>query len=690
MAGSLGALILELSANTVKWEQDMGRAAHVTARSTEQMSRMFGSVKRAFDTILVGGGAGLFIREFSQAAMEGEQQSARLEATLKATGYTAGLTKYQLDELADSVAEATQFDDDSVREAQSTLLKFGNIQEETFKRALTASADWAAFSKKEIPAAAQDIGRALSSPTAGLTFLERQMGKFSETTKEAITQAEAQGRIWDAQALILAEVERKVGGVAEKLNSDYTKATRDAAKAYDEFLESFGRTSVVKGTVESFLGFVKDSFRDLKEIVENGDWVEKTLAIAAWSAGFRGMKLTPKGGAEDPAEAERARQAAEQARKDAEAAALKKEAEDTAKWFGPLQEKERQQIAGELGKFREMQDGGGDGEFSKLQRRIENDEKFRVMLAGNPGAKEKLLREAARADEAKAIRAFNEQIAKDQEELARATAEMDKEAAEKIIKQRADELKASTESWVKSAEIAQEIADNQVYTWNEAGEQIVLTREAYEQLEEQQKKNAELGKDLGLTFASAFEDAIVAGKEFSDVLKGLAMDVARIFARKMITEPTANLFSGLATSMMNGMGGGAEGGGGGLWSAISAGVMGMFGGGAAAGAGGDMFGGADFSLGFADGGGFTVGGAGGTDSKMVAFRATPGENVSINKPGQAGGGTYFIDARGADAAALARVEMQIQRLHGSIERRAVSAVAAESQRGGSLGRSIGR
>lgn len=38
--------------------------------------------------------------------------------------------------------------------------------------------------------------------------------------------------------------------------------------------------------------------------------------------------------------------------------------------------------------------------------------------------------------------------------------------------------------------------------------------------------------------------------------------------------------------------------------------------------------------GFATGGQFTVGGSGGTDSQIVAFRATPGEQVSIKTPGQ--------------------------------------------------------
>jgi hypothetical protein len=56
--------------------------------------------------------------------------------------------------------------------------------------------------------------------------------------------------------------------------------------------------------------------------------------------------------------------------------------------------------------------------------------------------------------------------------------------------------------------------------------------------------------------------------------------------------------------------------------------------------------------GFATGGSFKVGGSGGTDSQLVAFKATPGEMVDIRTPGQARGGASVtinnhIDARGA-------------------------------------------
>lgn len=51
--------------------------------------------------------------------------------------------------------------------------------------------------------------------------------------------------------------------------------------------------------------------------------------------------------------------------------------------------------------------------------------------------------------------------------------------------------------------------------------------------------------EFGNTFASAFEGAVVEGKKFSDVLKGLEQDLIRIIARQAITVPLQNAIGGL-------------------------------------------------------------------------------------------------------------------------------------------------
>lgn len=61
-------------------------------------------------------------------------------------------------------------------------------------------------------------------------------------------------------------------------------------------------------------------------------------------------------------------------------------------------------------------------------------------------------------------------------------------------------------------------------------------------------------RDLGLTFSSAFEDAVVGGNSLRDVLEGLGKDLLRIGTRKLVTEPLGKFFEQMVTG-----GGGSSG-----------------------------------------------------------------------------------------------------------------------------------
>lgn len=74
---------------------------------------------------------------------------------------------------------------------------------------------------------------------------------------------------------------------------------------------------------------------------------------------------------------------------------------------------------------------------------------------------------------------------------------------------------------------------------------------------DQTKDLTDAAKDLGITFSSAFEDAIVSGKSLRDVLSGLEQDIMRIVTRKLVTEPLANGLTNIIGSFMGSMGGGA-------------------------------------------------------------------------------------------------------------------------------------
>jgi hypothetical protein len=168
---------------------------------------------------------------------------------------------------------------------------------------------------------------------------------------------------------------------------------------------------------------------------------------------------------------------------------------------------------------------------------------------------------------------------------------------------------------------------------------------------------------MGFTATSALEDIIIKGGDARDVIKALGQDLARIIFRASIGDPLAEALGGAVKGIFSSR----------ESSQASSGDFSAGGG----------FEGVDWGGAFAGGGGFTVPGSGGTDSRLVAFRATPGEQVDIRTSGQraAAGHSFYIDARGADPAAIARLENTIKVLHGSIERRAVAANIDAARRG---------
>jgi|GEM_PF-6103374 len=155
----------------------------------------------------------------------------------------------------------------------------------------------------------------------------------------------------------------------------------------------------------------------------------------------------------------------------------------------------------------------------------------------------------------------------------------------------------------------------------------------------QLKDTNSVAKDLGLTFSSAFEDAIVRGNSFRDVLHGILQDIERILVRKAITEPLANAIGNFD-----------------FGSLFSGGTT-------VTGLSGQSLGTIPAKMHFASGGSFTVGGSGGTDSQHVSFMATPGERVSVETPGQQhrGGGTtvqgpLIVVQGNADERTLAKMQ----------------------------------
>lgn len=298
--------------------------------------------------------------------------------------------------------------------------------------------------------------------------------------------------------------------------------------------------------------------------------------------------------------------------------------------------------------------------YVEIQTLLKEDKKLRESLTEEQ--KKKVLQAAAEVTQARDLAEVRKEQQKYEEESARRAREraleLDREGQAikdqleptRVLFRELDRIAALQRDGAISQDEAREASRRRVEDFQ------AKALEGQRALTEATRDTDRAFEDMGYTSASALEDILIKGGDARDVLKALGQDLLRIQLRQNLTKPLAEASSGL--------------------------FKGLFGRNPNVTSVKDFNAALDLQ-GFATGGSFTVGGAGGTDSQIVAFRATPGEEVSVRTPGQqaANGGTFYIDARGADPGGLARLEQTIRNLNGSIERRAVAAVFNANVRG---------
>jgi hypothetical protein len=173
------------------------------------------------------------------------------------------------------------------------------------------------------------------------------------------------------------------------------------------------------------------------------------------------------------------------------------------------------------------------------------------------------------------------------------------------------------------------------------------------EIERRANRSSDIGRELGLSFSSAFEDAIVKGAELSDVLKGIEQDIARIIIRKAVTEPLGNAASDFAKSID--------------WSSIATSIFG------ARAEGGPVTGGMPYLVG-ERGPEIMVPNGSGT---VIPNHAMGGVNFSP---------TYNIDARGADPSMMPRLRAEMAQIAAA----SIADLKNQVSRGGSAARTFGR
>lgn len=287
-----GTLEIEILSNLARLSSDMNAAKNSVSGAMSSIERSVAGAKRMLAGLGIGFGLNQLAQVYKDSIMQAEeaqQVQLRLNAVYKATGGVVGFTTGELHKMADAMAATTQFDDEAIRNGMAELIKFGNVTGKVFTDSLNVIKDYAAFSKQEFASAAADVGKALADTEHAAKLLKTAGVILTDQQKELIKALNAAGKEAEAQRIVLDLLEKTYGGTSDTMNTGITKSTRELGKAWDELLESFGKSQSTGGVIGGFLDTITSGLKNIKGMIDDGQ-VMKLLAMLN-PAGAAGISI---------------------------------------------------------------------------------------------------------------------------------------------------------------------------------------------------------------------------------------------------------------------------------------------------------------------------------------------------------------------------------------------------------------
>jgi lambda family phage tail tape measure protein len=205
------------------------------------------------------------------ATMEAEKSQLLLNGALKSTGYAAGLTKKEIEGLVDELTNSTQFDDEKLREAAAGMLRFRNVQGETFREGLKLAPDLAAALGIDVVDAARAIGRAMEDSVGGMRGLKTAGVRLREEQIDLAEKLAKSGDKAGSAKIAIDALNAAVGGQAGEANQGLSGRTAAAKKAWNELLETIGGGGEHKNSGAAFIEKLTKALAGLKTQMEGGE-----------------------------------------------------------------------------------------------------------------------------------------------------------------------------------------------------------------------------------------------------------------------------------------------------------------------------------------------------------------------------------------------------------------------------------
>jgi len=210
-----------------------------------------------------------------EAAAQAEQSFTRLEAVLRATGNSSGLTAKEIAATAEEIEKSTLATAEQVQDAATVLATFHSVAGETFTRTLRLAQDMSATFGGDLKSNISGLGKALEDPINGLGSLQKSYRLLSESQQDTIKNLVETGKQAEAQKIILDALEKKVGGAGKAEAGGLAGAANRLSDAWDNLLKGIGQTEAVSSAAKSSLSGLASVVESLGGMLKDDTLGEK-------------------------------------------------------------------------------------------------------------------------------------------------------------------------------------------------------------------------------------------------------------------------------------------------------------------------------------------------------------------------------------------------------------------------------
>ena len=254
---SLGTLTIDLIAQIAGFVAGMDQASRVAEERSKRIEASIKSAAHGIEAAFAAFGVYEMITTVGDATAQQEQAVARLQQTLTSTGNTTGKTTEEIVKLSKAISETTTFTDEMVLSAANVLAGFKDIKGDQFEPMLRLVTDLATKTGN-LEEAAKLLGRAIEDPVKSMRTFREQGIIFDQTTQDMIQRYAQLGDRAKAAAIIVDELNKRVGGQAGVQANTLGGALTQLSNAWNDLFKTQQGVQQVTDAVKGLTEFLRD------------------------------------------------------------------------------------------------------------------------------------------------------------------------------------------------------------------------------------------------------------------------------------------------------------------------------------------------------------------------------------------------------------------------------------------------